>query len=147
MVEEPQTMIPRHRTGVLPFHRVAAWFQASLLAASLVAAPALHPYACASPCATQVVAATQHDGGHGHANAGLPPCHAPKDGKANSGPCQCTDDCCSFQAQFVVPLEPADGAPPSTLQTAAAPPALPDESHRAPAARLLPFPTGPPPIA
>ncbi|HEX4933732.1 MAG TPA: hypothetical protein VFV33_11170 [Gemmatimonadaceae bacterium] len=139
-------MIPRHRTSVLPFHRLAAWIQASLLATSLVAAPALHPYACTSPCASQAVASPQHDGDHGRANAGLPPCHAPKDGKAGSGPCQCTDDCCSFQAQFVVPLEPADGAPPSTLQ-ATAPPALPDESHRAPAARLLPFPTGPPPIA
>lgn len=146
MVEEPPTMTPRLRISVLPDHRLAAWLQAALLAASLVAAPVLHPYACTSPCASQVVAAPQHDGEHDPGHAGLPPCHAPKSGASDQGPCQCTDDCCSFQAQFVVPLEPADGAPSSLLQETPAP-ALPDESHRAPAARLLPFPTGPPPIA
>ncbi|HSQ60015.1 MAG TPA: hypothetical protein VLT84_06245 [Acidobacteriota bacterium] len=140
-------MTRRPRTGVPPIHRLAAWIQASLVAASLVAAPVLHPYACTSPCSSQASVASQGGGAHLDATpAGLPPCHAPKDGDPGSGPCRCTDDCCSFQAQFVVPLEPADGAPPSLLQ-AAPPPARPDESHRAPAARLLPFPTGPPPIA
>ncbi len=144
MDEGASTMDRRRPDHASSPRRTAALLQAVLFAVTLLAAPLVHPYACTSPCSMPTGAASAGTGG-ASAN-GAPPCHAPEDGDAANRPCQCTDDCCSFQAQFVAPIGVSDAAPPSLLHRAAPTPG-PDDTHRASEPRLLPFPTGPPPIA
>jgi hypothetical protein len=131
-----------HRTSPESRARALALLQAIVLAASLIAAPILHPHTCTGPCAA-IAKAPGHAAG---AAAALPPCHTAGHGDSGRKTCDCTGDCCSFQAQFVAPSEIADVAAPTTLFVAVPAPA-PDDARRAPEARLLPFPTGPPPTA
>ncbi len=133
------TSLPRNRwpEGA----RLAALLQAALLAASLVAAPTIHRYTCSGVCsgARFVTWGERACGGCCHGgDAG-----APSGARGGSGRgCTCLDDCCSWHALFTTPDAPSDTAPATLV--AAAPVAAPIDAPRAPGARLLPYPTGPP---
>ncbi|HET9952485.1 MAG TPA: hypothetical protein VFS09_11895 [Candidatus Eisenbacteria bacterium] len=122
-------------------YRIRAILQAALFVASLVSAPLVHEWTCDGACARASLAtAASAD----HASA--PPCHAGAGPGSKGHGCNCTDGCCSLWAQFVSPpaLERA-GAPTRIVSTPVAP--APEPARRAPAARLLPYPTGPPATA
>jgi hypothetical protein len=123
--------------------RLAAVAQAAFFTASLVAAPLVHPWACTGACAGAAGVDVRSGPAHGGPAENAPPCHGGGGPRAKHRRCECTDDCCSLWAQFVSPPVVDDPAPAS-LVVARALPSPPDESGRAPAARLLPFPTGPP---
>jgi hypothetical protein len=114
---------------------------AVFFAAALASAPLTHPMSCSGACAGDVVAGlvSQPDG-----SGGAPACHGGTDGRgAGSGGCTCTEDCCSLLAQFVAAPLVTDDAAPALLALQALP-VPPDDAQRAPAARLLPYPNGPP---
>ena len=136
-----RTMTLHHHRTPAQLARFGALAQAILFAASLVAAPLLHEWTCTGACAKVSRAAAL-----GAACHGAPPCHAGGGPRSKPHGCQCTDDCCSLWAQFVSPPAVVDDAP-ARLASRRALPSIPDPSERAPAARLLPFGTGPPPIA
>jgi hypothetical protein len=120
--------------------RFAVALQALYFAASIAAAPVLHPYVCTGPCTSAALHARAAAGGAASA------CHACPGTHGKRGRCECTDDCCTMHAQFVAPPEVADDGP-SVLHVARLLPDPPDTSRRARAARLLPYPNGPPAIA
>ncbi len=121
--------------------RLAAILQAALLAAGLIAAPTIHRYTCTGVCCGPkfTVAGARCCGHCGHGAAGDA---SPASGPQRSGGCACLDDCCAWHALFTTPDAPADAAP-ATLVTVAPVP-VPVDAPRAPGARLLPYPTGPP---
>jgi hypothetical protein len=126
-----------HRRGAP--RRAGAALLSLFFAVSLVAAPLLHQRTCTGACAAGASFARAAAG-----RDAAPPCHAAGAAHGKRGGCQCTDDCCSLLAQFVAPPDVADDGP-TVLLPAGILPATPDASRRAPAARLLPYPNGPPP--
>lgn len=112
-----------------------------MLAASVIAAPTIHRYTCAGVChgpqfsvsGDRCCGQCSHEGATGR---------APASGSHRTRGCTCLDDCCTWYALFTTPDAPADAAPATLV--APAPALLPADAPRAPGARLLPYPTGPP---
>ncbi|HEY7729112.1 MAG TPA: hypothetical protein VID50_11750 [Candidatus Eisenbacteria bacterium] len=125
-----------------PARRVGVLLQAALLALNLLAGPALHRKHCNGPCCVAHRLSESHAGPHRDCCGGSDQGERPK---SDDG-CQCLDDCCSILAYSITPDVVSDTAP-ATLVSSTAEAVLPTETPRAPAARLLPYPTGPPPVA
>jgi hypothetical protein len=121
-----------------PARRAAVLLEAALLALSLFAAPALHRKSCNGVCAAHHLGGTREEPRHGCC-AGAEPDQGPG---ADDG-CRCLDDCCSIFGCCVTPDVLSDTGS-ATLVPAGARPVRPEETPRAPEARLLPYPTGPP---
>lgn len=121
--------------------RAGALFQVALLVLSLAAAPAVHRKHCTGVCSTQRQTAVF--GEPGHSCCGRSGHH---DAAQEDDGCQCLDDCCSIVGHCATPTVVCDTAPPAPAPTPV-PVVTPVETLRAPAARLLPYPTGPPFIA
>ncbi len=122
--------------------RALALFQAVVFVATLTAAPILHRDYCSGVCASPKFATIGETSCRRCCQDASAEKH-PKTpvGHARGG-CNCLDDCCSWHAVFTAPDAPVD-AGPVTLVTPA-PPLRPLDTPRAPGARLLPYPTGPP---
>ena len=120
--------------------RMGVLLEAALLALSLFAAPALHRKNCNGVCAEHRLS-TSEEPSHS--------CCGPAEHRQDStddGGCQCLDDCCSIVGCCVTPDVVSDTAP-ATLVRTDAPAWYPEAKPRAPEARLLPYPTGPPSAA
>ena len=127
--------IPRAR-------RLGVLLEAALLALSLFAAPALHRKTCNGVCAEHRQAASEAEPAHSCCGGAAEHAEGPKE----DGGCQCLDDCCAIVGCCAAPDDVCDTAPPSLVSTDAQA-WYPEWTPRAPEARLLPYPTGPPPAA
>ncbi|MGE5175809.1 MAG: hypothetical protein ACM3JJ_05475 [Hyphomicrobiales bacterium] len=131
----------RHAPFSAPPGRVLGLLQAVLFLVTMAAAPLLHQVTCDGVCSAPKFEIL------GSPSAGRDCCHAPAPARSEAPRgCGCLDDCCSITASFTAAPAVADLAPPAPLEFAE-PPAPPAETPRAASARLLPYPTGPPPAA
>ena len=150
------------------FGRLFVLLQAALLAFTLVLAPELHRHTCTGVCASGALdgggRAAGDFGAAGAAEvAGEPAAHSCCHGGANSAPspgtgrsaghrgpssdgCDCLDDCCTIYAHGTTPDVVTDTGP-ATLLVSGTPEVPSAPAPRAPGARLLPYPTGPPSAA
>lgn len=136
----PSEMIMRRRfvPHIVRPGRLAAMLQVALFAATMAEAPLLHRANCDGVCAAPKLEAL----GRAMSGDACCPPDAPSPRGTSRG-CGCLDDCCSMTAHATTPTVIADLAPPAPVVCLA--PALRTERvPRAPGARLLPFPTGPP---
>jgi hypothetical protein len=121
--------------------RAGALLQVAFLSLYLLAAPALHRRHCTGVCSMNRQSAVFGESGRGCCGTS----GHKHSGKDDDG-CQCLDDCCSIVGHCTAPTVVCDTAPPAPAPTPI-PAVTPVETSRAPAARLLPYPTGPPSIA